>query len=125
MALQLQACGEMAIPDPNPGTSSGVDFTININDSPYTALKNLGGSVIVTDKKVIVAKTADGNIPSYVALQSYCPSDVAVNLTYNSSNKTFICSKDNSSYDLNGKGASASLKKYYYTTNGNSLRIFE
>jgi hypothetical protein len=127
LALQLQACGEMEIPDPNPGGNTGVDFTININNNPYTALKTAGGSAIVTDKKVIVVKPADNSIPAYVALQSYCPSDASVNLTYNSSNRTFVCSKDNSTYDLTGKGTSTSLKRYSTTFSSNSgdIRVFE
>ena len=124
MALQLQACGEMAIPDPNPGGNTGVDFTININDNPYTNLKTIGGSAIAANEKVIVVNIASG---SYLALQSYCPSDASVNLTFNRSNSTFVCSKDNSTYDLNGKGSSSSLKKYRTTFSNNSgeIRIFE
>lgn len=126
-AVQLQACGEIEIPDPNPGGNTGLDFTININVNPYTDLKNTGRSYIVTDKKVIVVKPADNSIPTYIALQSYCPSDASVNLTYNSSNKTFVCSKDNSTYDLSGKGTSANLKSYNTTFSSNTgdIRIFE
>ncbi len=126
-ALQLQACGEMEIPDPNPGGNTGVDFIININSNSYTNLKNTGGSAIVADKKVIVVKPADNSIPAYVALQSYCPSDASVNLTYNSSSKTLVCSKDNSTYDLSGKGTSANLKTYNTTFSSNTgdIRIFE
>lgn len=134
-AIQLQACGEMEIPDPNPGGNTGVDFTININNSPFTSLKNVGNAIIVTGRdkdqnekgKIIIVKPAENTIPLYVALQGTCPNDASINLTYNSSNGTFVCSKDNSTYDINGRGSSANLKKYITTflSNTGEIRIFE
>jgi hypothetical protein len=124
LALQLQACGEMEIPDPNPGGNTGVDFTININDNPYTNLKTVGGTAIAVNQKVLVVNISSG---SYLAVQSFCPSDASVNLTFNRTNSTFVCGKDNTTYDLNGKGSSANLKKYTttFTNNSGVIRIFE
>jgi nitrite reductase/ring-hydroxylating ferredoxin subunit len=124
LALQLQACGEMEIPDPNPGGNTGIDFSININSNPYTPLKTLGEAVIVTSQKVIVINVASG---SFAALQSYCPNDQATNLNFNKSNATLVCPKDNASFDLNGKGSSGNLKKFRTTFSNNTgeIRIFE
>jgi cytochrome b6-f complex iron-sulfur subunit len=46
----LQSCSDGGeIPDPNPNTSTGkVDFTININDATYSALKTKGNFVVVS-----------------------------------------------------------------------------
>lgn len=125
IALQLQACGETEIPDPNPGGDTG--FIININQNPYTALQQVGGSAIVTDKKVIAVRLSSS---TWAALSSYCPSDASVNLSYNSSSQTFSCSKDNSTYNIEGKatsGSSTNLKKYNttFSNNNGDLRIFE
>lgn len=135
MALQLQACGEMEIPDPNLDDFDGVNFIININQNPFTALNKVGEAIVVTGRdkdqkekgKIIVVKPAENLIPLYRALQGTCPNDASVNLTYNSSNRTFVCSKDNSTYDLEGKGSSGSLKRYNTTFSSNSgdIRISE
>ncbi len=127
LVLGLQACGEMEIPDPvAPGSNGGLDVTINVNNQPYTALKNVGGSAIVTQQKVIVATIAAG---SFIALSATCPSDEATFLTYVPGNREFRCSKDNAVYDESGKAKSGSgtLKKYFttYSNNTGDIRIYE
>ena len=125
--IGLNSCGTGEIPDPNPGGFTGLDFTINISQSPYTTLQVAGGSAIVTDKKVIVARLDNAN---WAAVQSYCPNDNTTNLTYSASDKTFRCSKDGSVFNFDGSvksGNSEKLKRFNYTfnVNNNNLRIFE
>lgn len=127
MALLFQACGETAIPDPDPKGSPGLDFVININQSPYTALQNVGGSATNTQNKVIIARLASA---SWAALSSTCPNDATSPITYNSGNQTFTCAKDNSVFDATGKvvsGSSKALTKYEttFSVNSGELRIYE
>lgn len=126
-AFLFQACGETGIPDPDPKPSPGLDFTININQSPYTALQQPGGSALVTQQKVIVARLDATN---WAALSGYCPNDPTVALTYNPTDFSFRCSKDNSVFDYQGKvksGSSPNLTRYNttFTNNTGILRIFE
>ncbi|MCD8539992.1 MAG: hypothetical protein LRY55_09650 [Leadbetterella sp.] len=127
LTFLFQACGETGIPDPNPGGSPGLDFSININQSPFTPLQNVGGSAIATQQKVIIARLDATN---WAALSSYCPNDPTVSLTYNAADFTFRCSKDNSVFDHQGKvksGSSSNLTRYNttFTNNTGVLRIFE
>lgn len=127
LAFLFQACGETGIPDPDPKPSPGVDFSININQNPYTSLQQSGGFAIATQQKVIIARLDANN---WAALSSYCPNDPAVSLTYNASDFTFRCSKDNSVFDHLGKvksGSSPDLTRYNttFTNNTGVLRIFE
>ncbi len=126
-ALALQSCGETALPDPNPQGSNGLDIQININNSPYTALKQVGGSAIISAEKIIVARY---QASSWSAVQSTCPSDASVNLSYNHGDLTYRCSKDNSVYGIDGKaksGSTTNLKVYNksFSENNGVLRIFE
>ncbi len=127
LAFLFQACGEMEIPDPDPKPSPGVDFTININQSPYTPLQNVGGSATNTQHKVIIARLSSA---SWAALSASCPNDAASPITYNSGNQTFRCAKDNTVFDINGKvtsGTSNNLNQYKTTflVNSGELRIYE
>ena len=127
LALLFQACGETAIPDPDPKGSPGLDFTININQSPFTALQNVGGSATHVQNKVIIARLTSAN---WTALSSTCPNDPTSSITYNSGNQTFVCAKDNTVFDTNGKvvsGNSNALTKYQttFSVNSGELRIYE
>lgn len=127
LAFLLQACGETGIPDPDPKPSPGLDFVININQSPYTPLKNVGGSATNTQNKVIIARLTSS---TWAALASTCPNDGVSPISFNSGNQTFICSKDNTVFDATGKvvsGSSNALKKYEttFSVNSGELRIYE
>lgn len=126
-AFLFQACGETELPDPNPGGSPGLDFSININQSPYTSLKNVGGSATNTQNKVIIARLSTS---TWAALSSTCPNDGVSPITFNSGNQTFNCAKDNTVFDVNGKvtsGNSKALTKYEttFSVNSGELRIYE
>lgn len=127
LAVLFQACGETGIPDPDPKPSPGVDFTININQSPYTALQNTGGSATNTQNKVIIARLSTS---TWAALSSTCPNDGVSPITFNSGNQTFRCAADNTVFDVTGKvtsGSSKNLTKYEttFSVNSGELRIYE
>ena len=126
-ALALQGCGETALPDPNPQGSSGTDVEIDINNSTYSDLKQVGGTVLLSTQKIRVARY---QAERWSAVQGYCPSDATVALSYNHSDLSYRCSKDNSVYGVDGKaksGSSTNLKVYNTSFSANSgiLRIFE
>jgi hypothetical protein len=126
-ALALQGCGETALPDPNPQGSNGLDIEIDINNSTYSALKQVGGSALLNTQKIRVARY---QTERWSAVQGYCPSDATVALSYNHADLTYRCSKDNSVYGIDGKaksGSSTNLKVYNTSFSANSgiLRIFE
>lgn len=125
--LALQGCGETALPDPNPHGSAGIDIEIDINQSAYSALRQVGGSTLLNTQKIRVARY---QAEKWSAVQGYCPSDASVALTYNHADLTYRCSKDNSVYAIDGKaksGATTNLKLYSTSFSANSgvLRIFE
>jgi cytochrome b6-f complex iron-sulfur subunit len=125
----LQSCGMAEIPDPNPNGGGGekVDFTIDLNLAKYAALRNRGGFVVVTEYKVIVAQTNDGD---FIAVSSVCTHEGAT-LTYQANNKIFKCPAHESEFDAEGKvlkdPAKTALKKYNVTVDdtAKTVRVFE
>lgn len=112
----LQACSKE-------GTGgSAVDFTIDLNSSQFSALKNPGGFVVT--QGIIVALSTSG---SYLAVSSRCPHE-GVTVGYQSSSNQFICTAHNSIFASTGSRisgpANTGLKQYKTSLNGNSLRIF-
>jgi len=69
---------------------SAVDFTIDLNSSQFSALKNQGGFVVT--QGIIVALSTSG---SYLAVSSRCPHE-GVTVGYQSSSNQFICTAHNS-----------------------------
>ncbi len=125
----LQSCdagGE--IPDPNPGGSSGkVDFTIDLNNSSYSKLKNKGGYVVVKPQNIIVAHT---NTDTFLAVSAICTHESAT-IDYRPATNDFLCPNHQSEFKADGtvqKGpATVALKKYLYSADltNNTLRIYE
>lgn len=127
-SFSLQSCGEMEIPDPNPGGFDGVDFKINISQNPYTVLQNPGYAALVEEHNVIIARVTDVD---WFAVQSKCPKDNEVlkfNMDFNNpANFNFTCAKDGSKYVYDGKGSVSGLKNYNttFSVTGNTVRVFE
>lgn len=106
----------------NGTTGSGVDFTLDLTKSPYTALNNNGGSVIANN--ILVARTAAGSL---VALSAICTHQGAT-LDFDSANNRLHCSNHGSNFAtdgsvLNGPALTA-LKKYNTQLTGSSLRVY-
>lgn len=124
----LQSCGETEIPDPNPGGNSGkVDFSVDISATANKALQTKGGFLVVSDQKVIIARTLADN---WIAVSSVCTHE-STTVKYISGSSIFQCPNHGSEFKENGavsKGPAASaLKKYNvtFTANTNTLRVFE
>lgn len=100
-AIVLQQClsgcstGTKTDPTPVDETPTG-DFTINVNDPNYTALRTAGG--YIRYKGIIIAHTMQG---AYIAVSQACTHEgTAVN--YVSSNSTFLCPNHGSVFTERG-----------------------
>lgn len=124
----LQSCSETEIPDPNPVVvTDKLDFSIDIAASGNTALQTKGGFLVVSGKKVIIARTlAD----TWIAVSSECTHQ-GTPVNYRPSSNDFLCPNHQSTFSSTGAvtkaPATAALKKYNVTfsANTNTVRVFE
>lgn len=104
-----------------PSTGGGVDFTIDLNNSSYTALNSNGGYVLKNG--VIIARLAGGNI---VALSSTC-THAGCTVNFDGSS-TFPCPCHGSVFSSSGSvlngPAFQPLTRYNTQLSGTSLRIY-
>ncbi|CAN5291701.1 hypothetical protein BH09BAC5_BH09BAC5_21100 [soil metagenome] len=102
--------------------SQSVDFTIDISTSPYTALQNIGGSVVKDN--IIIAKTPAG---SYIAVSVTCTHN-GCSVNYTGSSNHFSCPCHGALFDANGSvlngPATTPLTQYNCAIAGNSLHVF-
>ena len=98
------------------------DFTIDINDTQYSALLTVGGYVYVNG--VIVFKSIDG---SFYALSQICTHQ-GCTVVYDESQNDIFCPCHGSQYDLQGKvlmGPSTTpLFQYAASLSGTMLHVF-
>lgn len=98
------------------------DFTIDITQSPYAALKNVGGSVV--KDSVIIACTG---LSTYVAVAKKCTHQ-GTTIQFQLSNFRFHCPNHGSEFSVSGevlKGpALRNLQKLNTELTGTSLRVF-
>jgi cytochrome b6-f complex iron-sulfur subunit len=110
----------------NPGTTTKVDFTLDLTQNANAALNVNGGFVINTANQVVVARTTSG---SFAAVTIVCSHEGNPNVSYNSSANNFRCSVHGATFDLQGRGTNANgsrgIKAYQTTLTGNLLRVFE
>lgn len=124
----LQSCAEAEIPDPNPmNNTDKLDFSIVISATGNTALQTKGGFLVVSDKKVIIARTlAD----QWIAVSSACTHQ-GTTINYRANFNDFWCPSHQSTFSATGAvtkdPATAPLKKYNVTfsANTNTIRVFE
>lgn len=91
----LSGCNTGASPDPNPTTPT--DFSVNVNNGTFTALRNAGG--FVRTNGVIIARTQQGG---FIAVSQACTHEgTAVN--YIVSNNTFLCPNHGSVFSSEGE----------------------
>ncbi len=100
-----------------------VNFTIDLNDSKYSALSASGGSVYV--QEVIIARIndfADG----YIAVAQTCTHQ-GCTVTYARGSQTFVCPCHGGTYDLNGNVTAGpppyAIKRYTVSRSGSNLTV--
>ena len=117
----LAACSKGSTGTPS-GPSTNVDFTINLNDANYAALKTKGGYVVVNN--IIVALSTSN---TYLAVSSICPHQ-GVTVQFQAAQDQFFCNAHSSLFSSTGARisgpANSGLKQYNTSLSGTSLRIF-
>ncbi len=102
---------------------TGVDFTINIDDTGNAALKFNGGYVI--SNGIVVAKDKDGN---FVAATQTCSHEGYKQVKFDGAKNEFMCSQHGARFSTAGAGlnseASKGLTVYKTALTGSSLRVF-
>ena len=113
------SCSDDEAPAPIVG---GLDITINIEESAYINLKNVGGSVIKDN--LIIARTGTN---AFVALSKACP-HAGFTVIYDHPKSQFLCTLHGSIFSTSGsveKGpANRGLTKFKTEFNTPNLRIF-
>lgn len=118
------ACGMVSCSDESvePAPAGSFDITINIDDSPYANLKNVGGSVIKDN--LIIARTGTD---TFIALSKSC-THAGITVNYDHPNSRIICNAHGSIFETNGTvtqgPASRPLTKYKTAFTSPNLRIF-
>jgi len=105
-----------------PTAPTNVDFTLDLTNPAYSALKSDGGYIY--NQGVIVAKTKGG---TFVAVSEYCTHAGGI-VVYDKNINDFYCPVHGSVYSTSGsvvQGPAASpLLKYNTSLTGSSLRVF-
>lgn len=100
-----------------------VDFYLDLSQSEYAQLLNIGGFVIVNN--IIVANKDGAN---YLALTGYCTQHIC-NLSYQISSHEFICTCNVCRFaedgSINMGPATQPLTTYLTLRTGNMLRVYE
>lgn len=115
----LGSCSSSNKADPAP---NNLDFTIDISLSQYSALQNVGGSLIINGTIIVRISTTD-----FTALWRSCTHE-GTPVNYQSSQQNFICPNHQSKFTLTGAvingPATVALRKYNTTLTGSMLRVF-
>ena len=91
----LSGCSTSSTPEPSPTIPT--DFSVNVNNANFTALRNAGG--FVRTNGVIIARTQQGG---FIAVSQACTHQgTAVN--YVASNNTFFCPNHGSVFTSEGE----------------------
>jgi len=107
----------------NPSPSGNADFTIDLNDSAYSALKSNGGYIVKDG--VVIARTISG---SFAAVTVVCSHKGNPYVYYDASSNQFACPVHGARYSITGKGLNANgsngLKTYHVDVNGTQLHVY-
>lgn len=123
----MQSCTKSDNTSNNNNTNNNttpVDFSIDINKSPYDTLKNIGGFYLDPITNIIIVKTTANEI---IAVSAICTHQQA-SLTYQATNNRFYCAAHGSTFNTSGAvttgPANTALKKYQTSLTGTILRVF-
>lgn len=122
VAVACSYClGGCKTPDPI-SAPTNVDFTLDITNPSFSALRNNGGYVY--NAGVIVARTVSGN---FVALSQVCTHQGAT-VVYDPGTDSFYCPSHGSQFSTGGSvlrgPAGSALMSYHTTLTGNSLHVY-
>lgn len=102
-------------------TGPGANFTIDLSDPGYAALKTIGGSVVKSGVIVVCTGTS-----TYAALSDSCTHQ-GCQLNYDKPTNELVCPCHGGTYDLNGKVLGgpppSNLKTYTVSVSGTVLTV--
>lgn len=105
-----------------PTAPTNVDMTLDLSLSQYSALNNVGGSIIANG--IIVGRTGT---TSFTAVSVACTHQ-GTNVQFQLNNSRFYCPNHGSTFSLNGNvingPATRALTNYNTSLSGNNLRIY-
>ena|ERR1051325_4111515 len=114
----IEACKKEDDSPSSPPAPTGVNFTIDISQSPYTVLKNTGGSVITHG--IIIARSSSG----FIALSAHC-THAGCNVNFDGN--SFPCPCHGSRFAQDGSvmqgPANSPLTKYQTSLTGTMLKV--
>lgn len=121
-ATCLGGCAVENINPDQPGTSTAIDFTLDLNAAVNSNLSNNGGYVIVNNQ-VVVARANSGE---YVAATRTCSHDPRKEVILR--NGEWYCTAHGARFRLDGAGLNGNgrngLTIYSTQLDGNMLRVF-
>ncbi|MCU0450052.1 MAG: Rieske (2Fe-2S) protein [Bernardetiaceae bacterium] len=108
----LQACGNSSEEDPQP-TPNANQVILDLTQAANANLRNVGGSVILTDRRIVVARVAQDRV---VAVTQVCSHQQNPNVSFNANANEFQCSVHGARFNTQGQGLNAN--------GSNGLRVF-
>ena len=117
----MESCSSASNSNPVPAPTN-VDFTLDINVAPNTALQTPGGSV--SNSGVIVVRVSTSE---FTAVSQACTHQ-GTTVTYQPTPQNFLCPNHGSKFSTTGSvllgPATSPLKKYNTELTGTNLRVF-
>lgn len=105
----------------NPSGNTGLDFTLDLNDSTNAVLKTIGGYLI--SNRIVIARVSTD---SFAAVTQVCSHENKAKVIYR--NSEFYCTEHGARYTTAGVGLNSEGKKgikaYNTELNGSALRIY-
>ncbi|WP_075351337.1 Rieske 2Fe-2S domain-containing protein [Algoriphagus marinus] len=117
----LSSCINEPSPNDPGGGGSTIDFTLDLNDSAYSALKTVGKYVIAN--RIVIARISS---TTFAAVTQVCSHENKAKVIYR--NAEFYCPEHGAKYDVNGRGLNSNGKNgltvYMTAFDGSLLRVF-
>jgi cytochrome b6-f complex iron-sulfur subunit len=119
----LQACGNSDDgDDPQPGNNN--QLVLDLTQTANSALRNVGGSVVLQDRRIVVARVAQDRV---VAVTQICSHQQNPNVSFNANVSEFQCSVHGARFNTQGQGLNANgsngLRVYASTLDAANNRI--
>ncbi len=117
----LGGCNQGSNPT-SPSTLTNIDFSLNLNETAYSSLNTVGGSV--SHQGVLVARIDTNTFDAVAQACNHQGTTIQLEL----GNHRFHCPNHGSNFDLNGNvingPATVNLQKFNTELNGTVLRVF-
>ena len=104
-------------------TTGSVDFTLDLNNTTYSALQTVGNSIVVNS--VVIARVSSS---AFAAVTQICSHEGQKRVAYQKNGNTFYCDAHGASFSISGAKlnnvSNKGITSYQTTLTNNSLRVF-